>query len=182
MYKIYKIVDNTNGNNYVGITKQTLSQRLSHHKSKMICRSREIIKNGNYRIELIETTDDKLRERYWIENTDCINKYIPYRTKEEKKRYGKLYNKEYYENNRDKFKQQKKEYYLDNKQKLNQKSKQYREINRDKINQHSKEYYQDNKGEILEQKKKDYHYRNSWGGDKRNSNNLLMIDVNLFIN
>ena len=82
MYKIYKIVDNTNDNIYIGITKQTLSQRLSKHKHKTKnntngSMSREIIKNGDYKVELIEETDDKTRERYWIENTECINKVIP---------------------------------------------------------------------------------------------------------
>jgi hypothetical protein len=38
------------------------------------CMSREILKNGDYRMELIEETDDDTRERYWILNTDCINK------------------------------------------------------------------------------------------------------------
>jgi hypothetical protein len=34
----------------------------------------KIIKNGDYKIELIEETDDETRERYWILNTECINK------------------------------------------------------------------------------------------------------------
>ena len=84
MYKIYKIIDNTNNNIYIGITKQKyLCHRLSSHKRKKDCVAKEIIKNGDYRIELIEETDDKLRERYWIENTDCINKIIPGRTRNE---------------------------------------------------------------------------------------------------
>jgi len=90
MYKIYKIVDNTNGNVYIGQTKQKyLCDRLSTHvydyksKNKNGCVSSEIIKNGDYKIVLIEETDDKTRERYWIENTDCINVIIPGRTPKE---------------------------------------------------------------------------------------------------
>ena len=84
MYKIYKIVDNTNGNVYIGITTQKyLSSRLAGHRQDKTCMSRDIIKNGDYKIELIEETDDKTRERYWIENTDCVNKQIPGRTKKE---------------------------------------------------------------------------------------------------
>ena len=108
--------------------------------------------NGDYKIELIEETDDKLRERYWIENTDCINKVIPGRTTEE--------------------------YYQDNRDKINQKQKEYYEKNTEK----HKEYYENNKGKILEYKKEHYNYRNSWGGDYRCNNNLLMIDINLFLN
>ena len=53
MYKIYRIVDNTNGNIYIGITKQSLKARKNQHKSHKKCMSREIIKNGDYKIELI---------------------------------------------------------------------------------------------------------------------------------
>ena len=90
MVKIYRIVDNTNGNIYIGKTKQKyLSDRLSSHKydykikNKNGCVSREIIKNGDYKIELVEETEDETRERYWIENTDCINTIIPGRTTKE---------------------------------------------------------------------------------------------------
>tara|TARA_R110002049_G_scaffold212178_1_gene383164 strand:- start:265 stop:663 length:399 start_codon:yes stop_codon:yes gene_type:complete len=86
MIKIYKIIDNTNGNIYIGQTrKKYLCQRLAAHKydyksKKNTCSSGEIIKNGDYRMELIEETDDKSRERYWVENTDCVNERIPGRT------------------------------------------------------------------------------------------------------
>tara|TARA_R110000787_G_scaffold81752_2_gene177115 strand:- start:57 stop:524 length:468 start_codon:yes stop_codon:yes gene_type:complete len=89
MVKIYRIVDNTNGNIYIGKTKQKyLSSRLAKHKyttkkNTNRCMSREIIKNGDYKIELIEETEDKTRERYWIENTECINKALPGRTTKE---------------------------------------------------------------------------------------------------
>lgn len=87
MYKIYKIIDNTNDNVYIGITKQKLYQRLNNHKQDFkrgsALMSREIIKNGDYKIELIEETDDKSRERYWIENTECINVVVPGRTRKE---------------------------------------------------------------------------------------------------
>jgi len=96
MYKIYRIIDNTNGNIYIGITTQTLKRRLSDHELRRECSSRDIIKNGDYRIELIEETDDKTRERYWIENTECVNKNIPGRTQKE-------YNKEYRKNNKNKY-------------------------------------------------------------------------------
>ena len=117
MIKIYKIIDNTNGNVYIGKTKQKyLSDRLSSHKYDKECMSREIIKNGDYKIELIEETEDETRERYWIENTECVNKQIPGRTKKEWNRDNKdkmnSYRKKYYKNknNRDKFSLYQKEY------------------------------------------------------------------------
>lgn len=117
MYKIYKIVDNTNDNIYIGITTQKyLCNRLSSHKYDKDCMSFEIIKNDDYKIELIEETDDKSRERYWIENTECVNKQIPGRTKKQWNSDNKdkmtAYRKKHYENknNRDKFSQYQKKY------------------------------------------------------------------------
>ena len=85
--KIYKIVDNTNGNIYVGsTTEKYLSKRLQRHLSnykywiknnKIYYSSFEIFKNNNYYIELIENVNCndiyelRNRERYYIENCEC---------------------------------------------------------------------------------------------------------------
>ena len=121
MYKIYQIVDNTNGNIYIGQTKQKyLSSRLGQHRTKTKkninnCMSREIIKNGDYKIELIEETEDETRERYWIENRECINKVIPGRTW--------------------------KEWYNDNNQKNIEYKRQYRARDRPKYLEQQKRYH-----------------------------------------
>ena len=96
--KIYKIIDNTNGNIYIGSTCQSLKRRLSHHKSDYKrflkglsgnTKSFDIIKNNDYKIELIEACDIKTKqelfqkERYYIENNDCLNKNIPCRSQKE---------------------------------------------------------------------------------------------------
>lgn len=86
--KIYKLVCDTTNKQYIGSTIQTLPQRLSAHKYNYKNNlekysSTEIFKNNNYRIELLENyycnTKEELlkRERYYIENNDCINKNIP---------------------------------------------------------------------------------------------------------
>jgi len=46
--------------------------------------------------------------------------------------------------------------------------------------EYSRQYYQENSDKLNEERLKRYHYQNSWGGDKRNTNNLLLIDINLF--
>jgi hypothetical protein len=109
--KIYKIIDNTTGNVYIGSTIQKLNIRLSKHKSDYkqylngkdhYTTSFDIIKNNNYRIELIKYVvyKDKIelfqRERYYIENNECVNKCIPSRTDKD---YIKEYNKQYRINN-----------------------------------------------------------------------------------
>ena len=83
--KIYKIVDNTNGNIYIGSTcKPYLSRRLAGHRADyqrylkgihiFKNTSFEILKNEDYDIILLECfpCDNKMqlhaRERHYIEN------------------------------------------------------------------------------------------------------------------
>jgi predicted GIY-YIG superfamily endonuclease len=131
--KIYKIIDNTNGNIYIGSTIQPLYKRLSQHKypNSNHCMSKYIIDNGNYDIILIENhpcnSKEELekRERYYIENTDCINKMTPGKT-----------HKEWYQENRERIlikmknkvktderKQYEIDYSIKNKDIINQKTK-----------------------------------------------------------
>ena len=135
--KIYKITDNKNNNKYIGSTCQSLKNRLSKHKCaykrflKGICgniKSFIIIKNNDYKIELLEKCNIKTkpelleRERFYIENNECVNKCIP-------GRYDKgtlQYQKDYREANKDK---------------LNNCHKEYREANKDKINIKKKEKF-----------------------------------------
>ena len=90
--KIYKIIDNTNDNIYIGSTCKTLKTRLSVHKCDYKrflnglggnVKSFDIIRNRDYKIELLEKCDIKTkkellaRERFFIQNNNCVNKYIP---------------------------------------------------------------------------------------------------------
>ena len=153
--KIYRIVCNITGKQYIGSTRQSLSKRLAKHRcdfKRGICiTSREIIENGNYDIILVENyscnNKDELhkRERYFIEILDCVNKVIPGRTMKEYRQDNKdIINekkKQYYENNKEHFKQ----YYENNKDVLNEKSKQHYENNKEHIREKSKQYREDNK-------------------------------------
>lgn len=131
--KIYKLIDNTNGNIYIGSTIQPLYKRKSQHKEdRNTCKSKLIIENGDYDIILIENYPCKskeellMRERYYIESIDCINKQLPGRTgaewyqdnkerilekaknkvkTDEIKEYQKEYQKEYYQKHKAKIKQ-----------------------------------------------------------------------------
>jgi hypothetical protein len=175
--KIYKIVDNTNGNIYIGSTTQpTLAKRLAQHRidyKKQLnggsnnLTSFKILENNDYSIFLLEEypceTKDQLlaRERYYIESNECVNKVIPTRNKNEiieyKKEYReqnkdkmKEYNKEYREQNKDKLK----EYYEQNKDKLKERKKEYYEQNKERKKKYNKEYREQNKDKIKEYKKK----------------------------
>jgi hypothetical protein len=158
---IYKIACNETGEVYYGSTQQSLNIRISKHKSK--CKawketngrdyisSFQIIDRGNYSYSLIETVEceDKrqleARERFYIENNECINKYIPCRT-----------NKEYREANKENLKEQHKAYYEANKEKIKECSKVFWEQNKDQLqlnrknSDRDKKYYEANKQKINE--------------------------------
>ena len=124
VYIMYKIHCNITGEDYYGHTKKTLSQRLSRHRAeansttrKTVCTSIPIINRGDYEMIEIEKwlcaskTEAIARERYWIENNECVNMIIPGRTKaeyyaldpEKWKEYHSNYSKNHYIKNKEKF-------------------------------------------------------------------------------
>jgi len=134
---IYKIYDNTNGNIYYGSTKEELSKRMTKHRANYKryiegkgnnVKSFEILKNNDYSYSVVEKVEfnEKFellqKERYYIENNECINKCIPTRTRKES-------NKNYYDNNKNKIRKYNRDY-----------QKEYRENNKDKIKEYQKEY------------------------------------------
>ena len=135
--KIYSIRNYETDKYYIGSTCQTLTKRLSKHKSnyrdwqnngKKYVTSFEILKCNDCYIELLEEfpceNKNQLQKREGElireHKLNCVNIVIPLRT-----------DKEYYEDNKDKIKLYKKEYYEDNKDKI----KEYYITNKEKINQ-----------------------------------------------
>lgn len=113
--KIYKIVCNVTGKVYYGSTVEpTVAKRLSKHVASFKCfkqgigrnvTSYEILEGNNYNIILVEEypcqTKDQIlmRERWWIDNHECVNKFSPIVSKEEAiqrhNECSKLYNQEH---------------------------------------------------------------------------------------
>jgi len=100
--KIYKIFNSVNPKVYVGSTTKTLNVRFSGHKStyeRGDCMNRILFREDeeNCQIMWIEKYpcdneyELKLRETYWKEQLDCVNKNRPIRTEEDKKQYFKDY-------------------------------------------------------------------------------------------
>jgi len=91
--KIYRIICNQTGLQYIGSTTISLSARLSQHKKILkdgkSGTSKIVLQNGDYNIVLLQDfpCDRKeqllQRERYFIETLDCVNKKIPNRTQKE---------------------------------------------------------------------------------------------------
>lgn len=119
--KVYRIVCNTTGKTYYGSTcEPTLAQRLAKHiceykkkkngESMYASACYELFENNNYEIILCESvkceSKDELRmcERKWIEGNECVNKYRPIVSREERsahrREYSNIYNKPYYDNNK----------------------------------------------------------------------------------
>ena len=137
--KIYKIECNMTNEVYYGSTTQSLGMRLAIHKYSKQCRAIDIIDRGNFNMKVLEEypcnskKELETRERWYIENNQCINKIIPTRTrkeyykdnKEKRQAYDKQrtelkreYDKEYREDNKEDIKQKKKKYYKANKEKI----------------------------------------------------------------
>ena len=148
--KIYKIVCHVSGFTYYGSTcEPTLARRLhqhklafQNHKDKPLCLSHKVLENDSYGIFLVENfpcnNKDELRtrERFYVENMDCVNKCMPIRFEGEQS----IWFKEYYENNKQKMLDNHKTYYLEHKSEISEYQKQYRQKNKEKSNEYKKRY------------------------------------------
>ena len=112
--RIYKLINEDSLEYYGSTTEKHLSNRLAKHKSGAKkgthMSSKVLFENGKtVRIELVENCEVKdryelrNRERFYVENNDCVNKRIPNRTKKESyeknKEHFQEYNKEWRKNN-----------------------------------------------------------------------------------
>ena len=158
--KIYRIVSNVTGENYYGSTTEpTLARRLAKHKGNYrdylkgkgtYITSFKILETEDYEIVLVENVNCKSkselhqRERFYIENNNCVNKFIPCRSNKEYKDDNKDKIKEYREQNKQRIHTYHKEYHLKNKDKINAYKKEYRQQHQEKY----EKYYQNNKDKI----------------------------------
>ena len=167
---IYKIVCNVTGEVYYGHTVKTLEDRINLHKKPSNgCCSKKIIERGDY--EAIEIEDypcanvkeAHARERWWIENHECINHNIPGRT-----------TKEYYQDNI----QRKKEYYEANRDRVLAQQKAYNEANKEHRYEQMKEWRLNNKEHIAIINKFRYDWNSSWdGSSERRGLNQIAVDL-----
>jgi len=127
---IYKLYCLTSGLAYYGSTTNPVEIRLTGHKNNPTSTSDLIIKNNNYKIEVLEEfdfnnkTDLLNREKYYILNNECVNKNIPLRTTKEW----------YYDNN---YKDKLRNNYNETRK---EQKKLYYQLNRDKRIQYQQEY------------------------------------------
>ena len=140
--KIYRLVNDELNLTYYGSTTQSLSKRLNgHNETNNKCKSKLLYVN-NYKpiIVLVEnypcSSKEELlkRERYYIENNECVNGVVPYISKIE-------------------YIEKRKKYYQDNREEKIEKVKQYKLKNKEKFLEYSKQYYDDNKATLCDKNK-----------------------------
>jgi hypothetical protein len=162
--KIYKLVCNVTGLVYFGSTREpTLARRLNKHKNayniflrntntRNMCSSIKVLENGDYDIVLVElfpcnSRDELLsRERFHIENNDCVNINFPIRTIANELEYRKTY----YTNNIEAKKMYGENYRQNNKEKIKLCGIEYRKNNVEKVKEMKKLYVFNNKERIFE--------------------------------
>ncbi len=158
--KIYRLVCNTTGDQYIGSTTQSLSQRLGGHKAqykyfltgKMTKQttSFSILSNNNFEIILLEEfacenkNELERRERHFIEAVQCVNKVKPGQTKEDIQKYLQTYYHEHKEE-RQKYMQT---YRQEHKEDIQKKTLVYRQENKEDIQKKKQAYYQEHKEDI----------------------------------
>ena len=159
--KIYKLISPHSNEVYYGSTKQALSKRKSSHFScfkkyqltgKGYYTSFKLFELGDVEIILVEECKDienkeqlLRRERFYIENNDCLNKSVPIKTIEEKKEREVITSavyrekkkeaiKEKYEINKEKYNKNRREKHKtpEEKEKIKERNKKYREKHKDK--------------------------------------------------
>ena len=139
---------------YVGSTIQKyLSARMGTHRSDKTCSLYKYV-NGNWDNWYIE-----LYEEYPCDNKQLLEKREGEITRligNINKRIAGRTDKEYYEANKEKIKDQKKQYRNNNKDKIEERGKKYYESNKEKILEQKKQYHNDNKEKIKEYKKQHY--------------------------
>ena len=154
--KIYKIIDESNGDLYIGSTIQELITRFRTHGFFKVYNKQK----SNCKISLIEEypCDNRReleeREQYWMDRIDCINKTRAFTSKELEKQKNKKRSSKYYLENKEEYNKKSSKYYYENKE--------HRKRN-------------------LERIKKVRQWEVSMGGRKEyNNNSLVKIDPDLF--
>ena len=134
--KIYKIWSPEGDEIYIGSTTKPLYKRLNHHKTKQNCSSKILFeKYTDVRIELVEcypcNNKEELnkKEGEFIRTLNCVNRCIAGRT-----------TKEYYEENKEFYKDYSKEWRVNNKEHIQEYYKEWSEKNKEHRIEYDKEY------------------------------------------
>ena len=171
--KIYKIWSPQTDKVYIGSTCTTLPKRLYGHRQHYkqwkkgnhgYVSSYDILECPDHDIELIEEYPCKnkmelhRREGEHIRETECVNKCIPGRTRDEwsvdNAEHVKEQQKKYRENNAEREKERKKIYRKENAEKVKQAHRKYRENNPEHVKKNHKKYRENNPEKVKQAHRK----------------------------
>jgi len=149
---IYEILCLTTGERYIGSTTNFLKRKSLHKKNNNDCESKNIIKNNNYKFNILEEFNcnyklsKALKEQYYLDNLENINKNRALQLSHIKKKYDRDYKKNY-----------NKKWYIKNKNKIKLYTKKYEEENKEKIKEKKCKKYKCDCGTILSKNNKSRH-------------------------
>ena len=147
---IYEIICLTTGERYIGSTITKLNVRIFTHKNNLNCSSKIIINRNNYKVNKLETFKTRfelailLKEQYYIDNTENINKIRALTLKRQKKIQEKDWNKKYRS---------------EHNEKLNQYSRKYRKNNSEKMKEYKLKNFNCECGSIVRLSHKSRHLK-----------------------
>jgi len=139
---------------YIGSTNKRLILRFWGHRlynsTARPASSKQLFERyGEDRLEIIQLEecgeDDRfIRERWWIENTLCVNKCVPFRTDEERKDVCKMNQKRFAEKHREELKEIRKIYREDNKEHIAETKRIWKQNNKKRIAEWRQKWKTDN--------------------------------------
>ncbi len=187
---IYQIKCLETGEVYIGSTTRTINERMYEHtKPSNKCISKNIINRGNFKSQVLlyftcydNKQRDKIEGNFITSEPNCINKSIPARN-----------GSQYREDNKYHLREKTKIWHRNNQEKSKTYNKKWKDANKEKVKQHRRKWIDANKDKLIaeyrrkqalkptkEEKKASCIWRHSWGGDPRQHNNLLRIDISIF--
>ncbi len=102
---VYCIRCKITGETYYGSTTYSIQKRMYQHRFKTSrTSSRSIIERGDYEVSVIEEVENWLLpyyEKYYIKNFPCVNKSLPFATREEVKQNQDEFDRSYYQINKE---------------------------------------------------------------------------------
>jgi hypothetical protein len=187
--KIYRIVSDKTDLVYYGSTVQKLSERMNDHRKRYTAYKKggcNYVSSFKILEEDIKATivlvedypcerKEQLyaRERFYIENNTCVNRYIPGRTQ-----------KEYQADNAEAIKVQRADYYQANAETFKVKQAEYKRTNAETIKVWKADYYKANI-DAIKVKHAEYNRKNAetlkvWNAEYRKANEVYLESYNEF--
>ena len=177
--QIYKIWSPSTDLTYYGSTTQPLSKRMVEHRSnaKKFDEGKRTYKMSSYhvleagdarilrieRFPCIDKFDLETREAFYIKNNECVNKFVPQRTKAEyyvdNKEMISEWHRTHYINNKAAIDAKHREYYANNREAESARGRLYRANNQEAERARARLYHANNR-DAISVKKKQYRAEN----------------------